>query len=147
MKTSHLSKSRHCHLYCFNSDELLIKDVITSGSELLQTIAVELNREEVPGVKNWRHLAYKLEVPSDVLQEFSGESTAKRSPTKEIIQWLGGRFPDKTLSDLVQALEKIKRNDAIQIIREQLSGASGEGKLDLSILLLSLLKHECFLHP
>lgn len=115
----------------FNSDELLIRDVITPGSELLQTMAVELNREDVPGVKNWKHLACKLEVPSDVLQELSGESTAKRSPTKEVIQWLGGRFPDTTLSDLVQALEKIQRNDAIQVITKQFSGAFGECKVYL----------------
>jgi len=116
-------------IFCFNLDELLIKDVITPGSKLLQTISIELNREEVPGVKNWRHLACKLEVPSDVLQEFSGESTAKRSPTKEVIQWLSVRFPDTTLSALVQALQKIKRNDAIQIITKQLSGAFGECKV------------------
>ena len=65
-------------IFCFNSDELLIKDVITPGSELLQTMAVDLNREDIPGIKNWRHLACKLEVPSDVLQELSGETTAKR---------------------------------------------------------------------
>ena len=94
-------------------------------------MAVELNREDVPGVKNWKHLACKLEVPSDVLQELSGESTAKRSPTKEVIQWLGGRFPDTTLSDLVQALEKIQRNDAIQVITKQFSGVFGECKVYL----------------
>ena len=122
-------------ILCFNSDELLIKDVITPGSELLQTMAVGLNREDVPGIKNWRHLAYKLEVPSDVLQEFSGESTAKRSPTKEVIQWLCGRFPDTTLIDLVHALEKIQRNDAIEITK-QFSGGFGECKVNLAFILL-----------
>ena len=108
-------------------------------------MAVELNREEVPGVKNWTHLACKLEVPSDVLQEFSGESTAKRSPTKEVIQWLGSQFPDTTLSDFVQALEKIQRNDAIQIIIKQFPDAFGECKVypvftaTKSILFLLLL--------
>ena len=127
-------------IFCFTTDELLIKDVITPGSELLQTMAVELNREEVPGVKNWRHLACKLEVPSDVLQEFSGESTAKRSPTKEVIQWLSGRFPDTTLSHLVQALEKIQRNDAIQIITKQFSGTFGECKVYLVYTATVLIK-------
>ena len=112
-------------IYCFNSDELLIKDVITPGSELLQTMAVELNREDVPGVKNWTHLASRLQVPNEVLREFAGESTVRRSPTKEVIQWLADRFPDTTLIDLVQALEKIQRNDAIQIITKQFPDAVG----------------------
>lgn len=120
-------------ILCFNSDELLIKDVITPGSELLQTMAVDLNREEVPGVKNWRHLACKLEVPRDVLQEFSGESTAKRSPTKEVIQWLCGRFPDTTLIELVDALEKVQRKDAIKIIKN-FSDAFGECKVYLAYI-------------
>ena len=118
-------------IFCFNSDELLIKDVITPGSELLQTMAVDLNREDIPGIKNWRDLACKLEVPRDVLQEFSGETTAKRSPTKEVIQWLTVRFPDTTLKDLVQALEKIQRNDASQIIKQFFSDAFGEHKVYL----------------
>ena len=115
-------------IFCFNADELTLKDVITPGSELLQTMALELNREDVPGVKNWRDLASNLEVPNDVLQEFEGQQTAKKSPTKEVIQWLVGRFPDTTLTDLVQALEKIQRNDAIQIITKQFPDAVGECK-------------------
>lgn len=55
-------------------------------------MAVDLNREEVPGIKTYKHLACKLEVPSDVLQEFSGETTAKRSPTKA--DWTGTSSED-----------------------------------------------------
>ena len=39
--------------------------------ELVETMAENLNREEVPGVKNWIHLASKLNVPDDVRQELS----------------------------------------------------------------------------
>ena len=113
------------YIFCFNSDELLIEDVVTPGSELLQTMVVELNREDVPGVKNWTHLASRLKVPKDVLREFAAESTVRKSPTKEVIQWLADRFPDTTLIDLIQALEKIQRNDAIQIITKQFPDAVG----------------------
>lgn len=89
-------------------------------------MAVELNREDVPGVKNWSHLACRLKVPHDVLREFQGESTVRKSPTKEVIQWLADQFPNTTLIDLVQALEKIQRNDAIQIITKQFPDAVGE---------------------
>ena len=129
MLTKVLEKRHKCNfviiIFCFNSDGLLIKDIITPGSELLQTMEVELNREDVPGVKNWKHLACKLKVPNDVLREFAGESTVRKSPTKEVIQWLADRFPDTTLIDLVQALEKIQRNDAIQIITKQFPDAVG----------------------
>ena len=91
-------------------------------------MAVELNREGVPGVKNWTHLACRLEVPNDVFREFQGESTVRKSPTKEVIQWLADRFPKTTLIDLIQALEKIQRNDAIQIITKQFPDAVGEGQ-------------------
>ena len=112
--------------YCFNSDELLVKDVITPGAPLLQTMTVELNREDVPGVKNWTHLAFRLEVPCDVLREFQVDTTIRKSPTKEVIQWLTDRFPNTTLIDLVQGLRKIQRNDAIQIITKQFPDAIGE---------------------
>ena len=65
-------------------------------------------------------------VPDDVLREFQGESTASKSPTKEVIQWLADQFPNTTLIDLVQALEKIQRNDAIQIITKHFPDAVGE---------------------
>lgn len=89
-------------------------------------MTVELNREDVPGIKNWTHLASRLEVPNDVLREFQEDSTIRKSPTKEVIQWLTDRFPNTTLIDLVQGLRKIRRNDAIQIITEQFPEAIGE---------------------
>ena len=89
-------------------------------------MTVELNREDVPGVKNWTHLAFRLEVPYDVLREFQEDTTIRKSPTKEVIQWLTDRFPNTTLIDLVQGLRKIQRNDAIQIITKQFPDAIGE---------------------
>ena len=89
-------------------------------------MTVELNREDVPGVKNWTHLASTLDVPYDVLREFQEDSTIRKSPTKEVIQWLTDRFPNTTLIDLVQGLRKIQRNDAIQIITKQFPDAIGE---------------------
>ena len=113
------------YTFSFTSDEFFVKDVITPGSELLQTMGIKLNRVDVPGVQNWTHLASRLKVPNDVLREFQGQSTERKSPTKEVIQWLADRFPNTTLIDLVQALEKIQRNDAIQIITKQFPDAVG----------------------
>lgn len=100
---------------------------MTPGSELLQTMADKLNRE-IPGIKDWHHLAYKLEVPADVRQAFGGVGPKGKSPTKEVMQWLVARFPDTTLKDVVKALDKIQRNDAIQIITRQFPDTVGESK-------------------
>ncbi|KAJ7326129.1 hypothetical protein OS493_027980 [Desmophyllum pertusum] len=76
------------------NDDVLLKDVMTPGSELLQTMADKLNRE-LPAVKNWKNLASQLEIPVDVRREFADESTGekRRSPTKEVMEWVAARFP------------------------------------------------------
>lgn len=110
---------------------------MTPGSELLQTMADKLNRE-IPGIKDWRHLACKLEVPVDIRQAFGGIGPKGKSPTKEIMQWLVARFPDTTLKDVVKALDTIQRNDAIQIITRQFPDTVGESK-DCFVEILYLL--------
>ena len=94
--------------------------------ELVETMAENLNREEVPGVKNWIHLAIKLNVPDDVRQEFGATEQKRKSPTKEVIQWVAVNLPEKTLSDVANALDRIQRNDAIQIISKQFPDTVGE---------------------
>ena len=94
--------------------------------ELVETMAENLNREEVPGVKNWIHLASKLNVPDDVRQELGATEKKWKSPTKEVIQWVAVNLPEKTLSDVANALDMIQRNDAIQIISMQFPDTVGK---------------------
>ena len=101
---------------------------MTPGSEILQTMADKLNRE-IPRIKNWHHLAYKLEVPIAIRYAIGGVGPEGKSPTKEVMQWLVARFPDTTLKDVVKALDKIQRNDAIQIITRQFPDTVGESRL------------------
>ena len=105
---------------------MLLKDVITPGSELLERMADKLNREEVPGVKNWTHLAWKLNVPADVRREFGVAEQKRKSPTKEVLKWVAAKFPDKTLSDVANALDEIQRYDVIQIISRQFPDVVGK---------------------
>lgn len=102
---------------------------MTPGSKLLQIMADNLNREQ-PAIKNWRDLASKLDIPADVSREFSGESAWQngKSPTKEVLEWVAAQFPDTTLKEVVKALDKIQRNDAIQIITKQFPDTVGESK-------------------
>ena len=101
---------------------------MTPGSELLQTMVDKLDRE-IPGIKDWRHLAYNLDIPVDKRQAFGGFEQKGKSPTKEVMQWLVARFPETTLKDVVKALDKIQRNDAIQIITRQFPDTVGESKI------------------
>ena len=109
------------YLY-FSVDYMLLKDIIIPGSELLERLALELNREENSGLKNWMHLALKMEIPAEVLRAFADVKqitpTKSKSPTKEVLEWVAAQFPEITLSDVAKALDEIQRNDAVQIISE-----------------------------
>ncbi|KAJ7326127.1 hypothetical protein OS493_027978 [Desmophyllum pertusum] len=117
-------------------DDVLLKDVMTPGSQLLQTMADKLNRE-LPAVKNWENLAFELDIPVDVRREFAGDSTGEKrtSPTKEIMKWVAAWIPDTTLLDVVKALVMIDRNDAVQLITTQFPDTvdSSSDRLDSSL--------------
>ena len=106
---------------------------MTPGSELLQTMTDRLNRE-ISCVDDWRHLASRLDIPVDIRQAFGGLGPKGKSPTKEVMQWLVARFPDTTLKDVVKALDRIQRNDAIQIITKQFQDTVGERKKFLVLI-------------
>ena len=110
----------------FSADDVFLKDVITPGSELLEKISQELNRDDNISVKNYVHLARKLEVPAEILRQFADVQQCRKSPTKEVLEWVAARFPETTLSDIAQALEKIQRNDAIQIISRHFPNTIGK---------------------
>ena len=97
------------------------------GSELLQTVADKLNVGQVPGVQNWPELAHHLGIPHDVFRDFD-RTEPRKSPTKKVMQWLTARSPDIRLTDVVKALNKIQRNDAIQIIAVQFPDTVGKYK-------------------
>ena len=110
---------------------------MTPGSELLQTMANKLDGKSRV-MSNWYHLADKLEVPVAIRKRFDRVGQKGKSPLKEGMQWLVARFPDMTLKDVVKALERIQRNDAIQIITSQFPDTVGESK-DCFIEILYLL--------
>lgn len=109
-----------------NTDEVLVKDALTPGSQLLQMVAEKLNIEDVPWAQNWRRLAYHLAIPSDLYRDFDMSTAQRKSCTREVLQWLVVRKPRITLFHIVAALEKIQRNDAIQVITQQFPDTVGE---------------------
>lgn len=106
-------------------DEVFLKDLMSQEPELVETMAEKLNREEVPGLTSWIHLAHKLNVPDDVRQGFGVTGQNSKSPTKEVIEWVAANLPQKTLSDVTNALDRIQRNDAIRIISKQFPDSVG----------------------
>ena len=97
---------------------MFLKDIITPGSELLERLVLELNREENPEVKNWKHLAWKMKIPADVRRSFADVKLIRKSPTKEVLEWVAAHSTEKALNDVAKALDEIQRNDAVQIISE-----------------------------
>ena len=122
-----------CGYLYFSVDDMLLKDIITPGSELLERLALELNREENSGLKNWMHLALKMEIPAEVLRAFADVKqitpTKSKSPTKEVLEWVAAQFPEIALSDVEKALDEIQRNDAIQIISKHSPNTVGKYSL------------------
>ena len=86
---------------------------MTPGSELLEVIAERLNINPVPWARDLRRLAYHLKIPYDVYQQFDEEMTQRKSPTKEVLQWLVGRFPGMKFIDVVETFKKIQCSHAI----------------------------------
>ena len=108
------------YLY-FSVDDKLLKDIIIPGSELLERLVLELDREENSGLKTWTHLALKWEIPAEVLRVFAVQQMSLiklKSPSKKVLEWVAAQFPEITLSDVAKALDEIQRNDAVQIISE-----------------------------
>lgn len=108
---------------------MLLKDVMIPGSKMLQTMADKLNRT-IPAVENWKSLAFKLEIPNDEIRKFEGmtRESERTSPTIEVMKWVAAKFPDTCLTDVVRALDKIQRNDAVIIITEEFPDIVGEWK-------------------
>ena len=58
----------------------------------------------------------QMKIPADVREAFADVKQIRKSPTKEVLEWLAAHSPEKTLRDVAKALDEIQRNDALQII-------------------------------
>lgn len=122
-------------LFRCTADEVSLKEVITPGSETLQTMGDELVCE-ITDVA----LACKLHVSVDMCLAFGGLGRKEKIPTKQIIQQLVPRVCDTTSNDVVLALDKILHNDVLLLLARRFpdSVSLGEPKIGL-IIMLNLL--------
>ena len=96
----------------------LVKNVLVDGSELLAEIGERLNKE-IRAVKNWRNLAYRLEIPPETYGAFDTSKEKAKSPTKMMFQWLAKWKPDLNIGDLLKGIKAIDRFDVVEIVTKE----------------------------
>lgn len=96
----------------------LVKNVLVDGSELLSEIGERLNKE-IRAVKNWRNLAYRLEIPPETYSSFDTSKEKAKSPTKMMFQWLARWKPDLNIGDLLKSIKAIDRFDVAEIVTKE----------------------------
>ena len=67
-----------------------------------------------------------MEVPADVRRALADVKQIRKSPTKEVLEWVAVQFPEIALSDVAKRLDEIQRNDAIQIISKHFPNTVGK---------------------
>lgn len=96
----------------------MVRKVAVDGSELLADIGERLNKE-MRAVKNWRNLAYRLEIPHEEYDAFDTSKVSAKSPTKMLFEWLQRRNPYLTVKDLLNGLKQIDRYDVVDLVRQE----------------------------
>ncbi|XP_031558097.1 uncharacterized protein LOC116294606, partial [Actinia tenebrosa] len=98
--------------------DLNASEVLKVGSDDLQAIAVLLNEDIQGGVQGWRQLGNYFNVDSSIMDVLEPPKDKEvHSPTAKVISWLTAARPSTTIDDVAKALEKIKRYDALKILR------------------------------
>ena len=100
----------------------MVTKEVAADSQLLEDIGKRLNKN-TPGVKNWRHLAYRLKIPLAVYDAFDTSKQVKQgpSPTKMLFQWLEKAKLKLTVKDLLNGLREINRYDVVQLVIEEVA--------------------------
>ena len=95
-----------------------MKNVLLDGSELLSEIGERLNKE-IRAVKNWRNLAYRLNIPPETYSSFDTSKDKAKSPTKMMFQWLAKWKPNLNIGDLLKSIKAIGRFDVVEIVTKE----------------------------
>ena len=106
----------------FTTDSSLVSKEAAADSELLEAIGKCLNKN-IRGVKNWRNLAYRLDITSDVYNTFDTSKEVEQgpSPTEMLFKWLERGKPKLTVMDLLNCLREIKRFDVVELVIKEVA--------------------------
>lgn len=106
----------------FTTDSSLVSKEAAADSELLEAIGKCLNKN-IRGVKNWRNLAFRLDITSDVYNTFDTSKEVEQgpSPTEMLFKWLERGKPKLTVKDLLNCLREIKRFDVVELVIKEVA--------------------------
>ena len=85
-------------------------------ASLLEDMALALDSSSVV-LANWYNLAITLGVPRKDCWKFERRST--QSPTNQLFQYLEAARPQMRLEKLKEVLHLMKRNDLLEVLRNQ----------------------------
>ena len=125
----------------------MVRKVAVDGSELLADIGERLNKE-MRAVKNWRNLAYRLEIPHEEYDAFDTSKVSAKSPTKMLFEWLQRCKPNITVKDLLTGLKQIDRYDVVDLVRQEVAaGKSHHFSFRLADSILGLQREKITCSP
>lgn len=75
-----------------------------------------LNRRNNRVIRNWKHLAYEIGVPSDISSSFDCDS--EHSPSEDVFNYLTTWNPEMEFSQLKIKLKDAGRNDLILMLKK-----------------------------
>ena len=90
-----------------------------SHPDIIGEIAFLLDMKK-PGLKNWEHLAAKLDIPRTDFKSF--ETFSADNPTEGLFELIKIRFPRSTIGELIGHLKAMKRFDVVNAIKESAEG-------------------------
>lgn len=91
---------------------LKIGDVVKNPNLMDQLACLDRGHSVV---KNWKHLAYQLDIPHDIQKKF--ETPFELSPTLQLFQNLSTADPELNIEKLKEVLKGIHRNDIIKELK------------------------------
>ena len=85
---------------------------------LLTEIGDRLDKD-IPTIKNWRDLAYRLEISPETYELFDSSKAKAKSPTKMMFEYLAVCEPNLSVGDLLRGIKKIGRNDVVELVTKE----------------------------
>lgn len=104
------------------TESSVIKDLMGDINTMDNVCDLLNQKQRTNKVLGWKHLGDRFGIDKDTLDDLSPTQEELECPTEVLIRYLGGWKPYLTITDLVWALHKIDRNDALTVLDVHLPG-------------------------
>ena len=104
-------------------DNSVIKDLM-EDLETMENVCELLNRKgPTCKIRGWRHLGNRFKIKKAILDDFSpSEGKQDAGPTEVLVSHLAANSPGLKLVNLIWALHRIERPDALIVLEKYLPG-------------------------